>query len=141
MSKPVTIAATDETGLTVISAAMQDAIIPVGSLKFDKSAQTFFLAATRFAHEATSAQRKLSALKIFNVLSAQFRGISRTRPDAFLVLLSISHDKLGPDEPERLDLNFAGDGTIRLSVDAVEALMTDTGVDRPTNKTPDHGHV
>jgi hypothetical protein len=67
-------------------------------------------------------------------------GIDRRDPDTVLSLLSLDYE--GPPEgPGTLTLVLAGDGAIRLQVEALEARLRDVTrpYAAPSGKTPDHG--
>ncbi|MBV5335567.1 DUF2948 family protein, partial [bacterium] len=51
MNKPIKLRAEDEEDLAVISACLQDAILPVAEMCFERAARRFVLVANRFKWE------------------------------------------------------------------------------------------
>ncbi len=138
MSEKLKLLAESEEGVVVISAALQDAIIRIGSVKFDKNKQIFHLLVSRFCHEEEQAKRCQSALAIYNVLQVKSRGIDKSDPDAFAVLLAINYEKSSPAPACKIKLLFAGGGEILLDCDMVELRLIDLQSERATDKIPVH---
>jgi hypothetical protein len=91
------------------------------------------------ARGASQAERVQSVLSFEDVKAVQTQGFDRTDPDLVLSLLNLTFT------PERDGagaclLTFAGDGAIRLEVEALEAGLRD--VTRPylspANRAPSH---
>ena len=79
-------------------------------------------------------------LAVENVLGVASQGVERGDPDLVLSLLSVSFEP-GEDGTGHVLLTLAGDGAIRLAVEALELRLRD--VTRPylapSGKAPDHG--
>lgn len=137
--------ALDDEDLRVISAHVQDAVMKIGDLDFIPATRQFVVPMYRFAWEKEASlarpqpERRNSMLHFDRVLSAKLSGISRDKPDDVLSLLAVTYTPTDPPAG-RVDLVFAGGGTIRLDVECVEARLADLGgawgaASRPAHKT------
>ncbi|RVV99924.1 DUF2948 family protein [Mesobaculum littorinae] len=133
--RPLRLAAFDAEDLGAISALLQDAVLPVSEMAWQKGARRFALLANRFRWELSEAalrregpERIRSMLVVENVLGVQVQGIDRADPDQILSVLSLSWEET--DAPSgHIVLTLAGDGAIRIEVEALECLLRD--VTRP----------
>lgn len=141
MTEPVKLLAVTNEDLKVLAALVQDAIVKVGEVKFDPSAQTFSLLVSRFMHEAGEKKRIGSVLRFQNVLSAKMRGIHREDPNAYMVLLDIEFVKGETPPSGTVRLIFAGNGEIRLDCDALEVRVFDFTKTRTSKSQPIHPDV
>ena len=131
--------ARDVEDLAVISAALQDALVPLGDISHDPAEKTFIMVVNRFRWEQESKQneRVHAGLRFDAVRRAQFRGIDRTNRAQFLSFLTIAFD--GSDEAEGVVvMHFAGGGAIRLNVGGLYCILADLGQPWPTQWTPAH---
>ncbi|MEP1231425.1 MAG: DUF2948 family protein [Litorimonas sp.] len=133
--------ASDHDDLAIIAAALQDAIVKVSGLHYDKTARALTLRMSRFRHEANNPKNKANrveaGLRIDGVLSLQSRGIDRANPEAFAVILDVkftSDDELSGT----IDIVFAGGGEIRAHVEALDVILADTDNMRETKIIPSH---
>jgi len=134
--------AEDREDLAVISACLQDALVSVADLAYDRAAQSFLLIANRFRWECTPAadgdgtefERILCGLSFEGVVSVVYRGFRRTDQERILALLAIRPDETGAV----IDLAFAGGATIRLNAAQIRCRLRDVGEPWPTNWQPDH---
>ena len=138
MSTKLKLLAETSEGLIVLSAALQDAIIRVGDIHFDRDGRSLVLITSRYCHETDVPTRVKSGLGLHNVLSVKMKGINRADPDAFLVLLSV--DFTPSDEPPGGEINliFAGGGEISIAAECLEARLVDIQNERPTKSVPLH---
>lgn len=140
--KPLRLIAENIEDLEVISAAVQDAVIKAGNLKFDARQKRFSLEINRFGWEAGGKGKeriRLRSLLAFdNVLSVKSRAVTKTDPEMILSLLQVSFSPA--DEPPGgvVTLLFAGDGEISLQADVLDVTLLDSDYVWPTRKTPDH---
>lgn len=130
---PLNLGALDSDDLQVISSLAQDAVFPITEMKWDRRARRFALLLNRFRWEDQGAtrhspERVQAVLSFDNVLGVASQGIDRADTDTILSLLSISFEP-GEDGAGEILLTLAGDGAIRLSVEAIEATLRD--VTRP----------
>ena len=131
--------ALDSEDLEVISATTQDAVIRVGDMGFAKADARFALLMNRFAWEedGKTRQRKRAALHLDRVSDVKVAGIDTNARDGVLELLSITFTEL--DTPAgTIELAFAGGGSIRLSVEVLEARLQDLGAAWAAKATPAH---
>lgn len=144
---PLNLGALDEEDLRVISTLVQDAVFPASEMKWMPSERRFALLLNRFRWEdmktaqtrGRGAERVQSLLVVDNVQKVASQGVARDDADTILSLLSIGFE---PDEDGTgsITLTLAGDGGIRLEVEAVEVTLKD--VTRPylapSRATPAH---
>ena len=142
LEKPLRLIAFDAEDLQVLSAMTQDAVLPVAQMAWQSSQRRFALLLNRFrweAREASQAERVQSVLSFEDVKAVQTQGFNRTNPDLILSLLSITFTP-ATDGTGSCLLTLAGDGAIRLEMEALEVGLRD--VTRPyvspTNRTPSH---
>jgi hypothetical protein len=131
--------ALDSEDLDVISATTQDAVVRVGDMGYAKADQRFALLMNRFAWEADgkTKQRKRAALHFDQVTDVKVAGIDLNSVEGVLELLTIRFT--ATDAPAgHVDLDFAGGGTIRLSVEVLEARLQDLGAAWAAKATPTH---
>lgn len=133
--------ALDSEDLEVISATTQDACVVVGDMGFARNEHRFALLMNRFAWEAGDARgrglRKRAGLHFDRVLSAETAGINLEARDGVLELLAITFQET--DAPAGVvELRFAGGGTVRLSVECLEARLADFGATWAARATPRH---
>lgn len=131
--------ALDTEDLQVISATTQDAVVRVGDMAFAKADHRFALLMNRFAWEedGKTRQRKRAALHFDRVTDVQFQGIDLNAVEGVLELLAITFTTT--DDPAgAVDLDFAGGGTVRLTVECLEARLMDLGAAWAAKATPAH---
>jgi hypothetical protein len=131
--------ALDSEDLDVISATTQDAVVRVGDMGFAKADHRFALLMNRFAWEEDGRvkQRKRAALHFDRVNDVKVSGIDTNSVEGVLELLAIRFT-LTDDPAGSVDLEFAGGGTVRLSVECLEARLQDLGAAWAAKATPEH---
>ncbi len=141
---PLNLGAEDEADLNIISSLVQDAVLPVTEMKWEPKRHRFALFLNRFRWEDEGrgrhgAERVQSLMVIDNVLGVSSQGIDRADKDVILSVLNVTFTA-GEDGAGQIILNLAGDGALRLNVEALEITLKD--VTRPylapTRKTPEH---
>lgn len=145
--QPLRLKALDAEDLTVLSGLVQDAVFPGSEVKWDRSARRFALLLNRFRWEdAPKAEarkrdyeRVQSVLVIEDALRVQTQGVDPRDKDTILSLLAMTFEA-GEDGGGHIDLTLAGDGAIRVTVEAIEVVLKD--VTRPyiapSKSKPDH---
>ena len=133
--------AEDAGDLAVISACLQDALVSVRDLAFDRDARRFVLVANRFRWERRpdgaaepGFERTLCGVAFDEVDAVAYRGFRRSDEDRILSLLAVQ----APKEGGTIDLEFSAGGSIRLSVAAIACHARDLGEPWPTAWQPDH---
>lgn len=141
---PLNLGALDGEDLTVLSALVQDAVFPVTEMRWDSPSRRFVLLLNRFRWEegparAASPERVQSILVFEGVTGVSSTGIDRMDRQTILSLLSITFEP-GEAPSGNVILTLAGDGALRLSVEALEATLKDVTKPyvAPSKKTPDH---
>lgn len=135
--------AEDVDDLTVISACIQDALVSVRDLTYDRGEHRFTLVVNRFRWEgrpaadgdgAAAFERTHAVVSVAEVDKVTYRGFRRRDDDLILSLLAIRR----AEKPQALDLEFAGGAIVRLAVSAINVSVTDIGEPWPTAWQPDH---
>ncbi len=140
--------AEDAEDLAVISACLQDALVSVRDLAYDRDARVFVLVANRFRWEGRTIgegagrafERTLCGVSFDEVDGVVYRGFHRSEEDRILSLLTI-RPMLGPGfsgTGGAIDLEFARGATIRLTAAAIRCRVRDFGEPWPTVWQPDH---
>ena len=139
---PLRLRAEDADDLAVISAVVQDALISVKDLSYDRAGRRFTLVANRFRWETkgngadgeAAYERTVCAVTFEDVQGVSYRGFRRRDEDRILSLLAIR-----PKEtPGAIDLEFSGGATLRLAISTINIYATDLGEAWPTVWEPDH---
>jgi len=130
---PLNLGALDGDDLQVISSLAQDAVFPITEMTYARSQRRFALLINRFRWEDQGTgrhapERVQSLLAFDTVLAVSSQGIDRSDKDMILSLLSITFEP-GEDGAGHILLTLAGDGAVRLTVEAIEATLKD--VTRP----------
>ena len=142
--KPLNLGAQDADELQVLSALIQDAIFPITEMTWQAKQRRFGLLLNRFRWEEgargqTAPERVQSILVVDNVMSVASQGVDRVETDMILSVLSATFEA-GDDGAGDIVFTLAGDGAIRLSVEAIEVTLKD--VTRPyvapSKKAPSH---
>jgi Protein of unknown function (DUF2948) len=143
-AEPLRLRAEDADDLAVISACLQDALVSVRDLAYDREARSFMLVANRFRWEcggdradgAPPFERTLCGLAFYDVDSVAYRGFQRNEEDRILSLLAILPTPEANGGP--IDLEFAAGATVRLNASAIRCRLRDLGEPWPTRWHPEH---
>jgi len=141
---PLNLGAVDGEDLKVISSLAQDAVFPITEMSWRPGQGRFAILLNRFRWEDEGQarhgpERVRSVLAVDNVLKVASQGIDRSDPDMILSLMSVAFEA-GEEGAGHVLLTLAGDGAIRLSVDALEITLKDVTrpYRAPSGKTPEH---
>jgi len=144
---PLNIGALDSEDLTVISAMVQDAVLPIGEISWQANQRRLALLINRFRWEdKTNAERqgrpveRVQSLLVFDtVLSVASQGLDRSQKDLVLSVLSITTENAENGDCF-LTVTLAGDGALRIRVEAVEVQLRDVTrpYAAPSRKSPHH---
>jgi hypothetical protein len=135
--------AEDADDLAVLSACLQDALVPVRDLAYVPDQKIFVFVANRFRWERGSRpepgerQRILCAVTFSAVAGVSYRGFRRSDEDRILALLAIRAEAEGVGATGVL-LEFSGHAAIRLEVARIECRAKDLGEPWPTPWHPRH---
>jgi hypothetical protein len=129
--------ALDAEDLEVVSAALQDAVLKVGDIQYERQARRLTIALNRFRWEGGRRERVRAALQIGSVESVQARRIRSTAKEAVLALLAVGFE---PGEPPAgvITFAFAGGGDLKVAVECVDAVLADLSQPWPTPRKPGH---
>ncbi|PXA99945.1 DUF2948 domain-containing protein [Nostoc sp. 3335mG] len=135
--------ALDAEDLAVLSAHVQDAVVRVVDMGYARRDQRFALLMNRYDWTAegdrrSKGVRKRSGLHFDRVLSVAYAGFDPAAPEGVLNLLALTFMP-GPDGVSGIvELAFAGGGTVRLTVECLEARLGDLGAAWAAAAKPAH---
>ncbi len=133
--------ALDSEDLEVVSAHVQDAVIRVADMGYARGDRRFALLMNRFdwASDQPRAKglRKRAALHFDGVTHVAYAGFDPAAPEGVLNLLAVVFEPVDPPSGI-VELRFAGGGTVRLSVDYLEARLADLGAAWAATAKPAH---
>ncbi len=147
IEKPLRLKAQDGDDLVAISTVLQDAVLPVSEMQWQREEQRFGLLANRFRWEdadaaATSkrAVERVQAVVVFDsVVGVRSSGLDMKDKEQVISVLSMTFEPK-EDGAGTVVLTLAGDGAIALDVECVEVTLAD--VTRPyvapSGKVPSH---
>ena len=131
----------------VISALLQDAIIPGEDMTFDSAGRRFVMVANRFCWDrrpldgvtsetgAPIYERRLCGVRIEGVNAVEASGMPAMRRGTLFNLLAITVS----DTPDsRVEIIFSDGVSLRLAVDGLSILAEDLDDGRPTSIMPSH---
>jgi hypothetical protein len=141
---PLHLGALDAEDLEVLASLTQDAVFPATEMQWDRKHRRFALLLNRFRWEegparTASPERVQSVLAFETVTGVATNGVDRQDRDTVLSLLSINFEET--ETPSGfIILTLAGDGAIRLKIEAIEATLKDVTKPylAPSKKTPHH---
>lgn len=134
--QPLRLMAVDRDDLSVVSALVQDAILPATEMRWQPSDRRFALLINRFRWEdrdrATQQERgyeRVQSVLVFNTVSkVAYSGIDPKDADQILSILSLDFQEA--DAPSGVvTVQLAGDGALALTVECLDVLIKD--VTRP----------
>lgn len=141
---PLNLGALDGDDLAVLSSLVQDAVFPASEMQWDARNRRFALLVNRVRWEDDgqtrhAPERVQSVLVFSNVLSVASQGVPKGDADTILSLLTCTFEET--DAPSGyVHLTLAGDGAIRLHVEAMDASLKDVTKPyvAPSKKLPSH---
>lgn len=137
---PLRLLAQDAEDLSVISAALQDAVAKIGDIAFEAKARRLTVAFNRYRWERDERthERVRTGLQLAGVLGVQSRKLRRDAKNAVVELLSLGFEP-GEAPGGAVIFTFAGGGDLRVEVECIEAVLADVSTPWPTPRTPRHG--
>lgn len=140
--RPLNLAAFDPDDLKVISALAQDAVFPITEIRWEARRHRFALLLNRFRWEDAGRhepERAQALLVVDGVLGVASLGLDREDADTVLSLLGLTFEP-GEEGAGHLILTLAGDGAIRLEIEALEVRLKDVTrpYRAPSGKVPQH---
>lgn len=133
--------ALDSEDLDVVSAHVQDAVLRVADMGYARADRRFALLMNRFDWENQQPRgkglRKRAGLHFDAVTHVAYAGFDPAAPEGVLELLAIAFLP-GAAPAGTIELRFAGGGTVRLTVDYIEARLADLGAAWAAAAKPAH---
>ncbi|WP_128254414.1 DUF2948 family protein [Falsirhodobacter deserti] len=128
--RPLYLGAEDAEDLKVISALVQDAVLPITEMRYRPSKRQFLMLLNRFRWEDRIAapERVRSILCFQDVLAVRSQGIDRNDKDTVLSVLALNWVP-AEEGAGLLEVVLAGDGAIALQLEALDVSLRD--VTRP----------
>lgn len=140
--------AEDADDLAVISACLQDALVPVGDIAYAPQDRSFMFVANRFRWEAARRaargaggpcyERVLCAVAFAEVESVLYRGFHRHERERILSLLAVWPEGGRAGAGGAIRLDFADGATVRLAANRILCRLKDVGLPWPTSWRPAH---
>jgi hypothetical protein len=131
----------------VIAALIQDAVLPVTDIAWNRKARTLAFLINRFRWEDKAAaeasgrpyERARALLVISDVTSVASQGIDRAESDTILSILDLAFEP-GEDGAGRVVILLAGDGAIAAQVECLDIDLRDMTRPyiAPSGKAPKH---
>jgi len=144
---PLRLVALGAEDLQVISALVQDAVLPVTEMRWDRRGRRFALFLNRFRWEDRATadrmgrpyERVQSVLSVAGVSHVASQGFDRSDRDLVLSLLSIGFEP-GEEGAGRVLMTLAGDGAVAVDVECLEVTLSDVTrpYAAPSGKAPNH---
>jgi hypothetical protein len=129
--------AEDAEDLSVIAAALQDAVAKIGDISFEKTGRRLTIVFNRYRWEGEGGERIRSALQLGSVLAVEARRLRHGAKDSIVELLTLTFEP-GEAPGGVLTLSFAGGGDLRVLLECVDAILADISAPWPTPRTPRH---
>ena len=142
--------ADDPEDLAIVSAQLQDAIVPIGDMAFLAAQKRFVMVANRFMWEIGAVEngaatedgdvppdgpvylRSNCGIRFEGVTAVRSRGVDLQDRTQMLELLAVRWVDGGTE------LDFSGDATVRLEMKRPVCLIEDIGEPWPTTRRPSH---
>jgi hypothetical protein len=159
MAEILHLRAEDAEDMAVISSCLQDALVPLHDMQFDRANHRFIVVANRFRWEGCEPcieaaalgpeavfERIACAVTFEGVTKVSVLGIDQGKRDTPLELLAIvvgeadraNSGAFAPESRTTIRLIFAGGGVIRLDAGGIRCRLVDFGEPWPTQWRPRH---
>jgi hypothetical protein len=138
------LAAADAEDLEVLSARLQDAVLKLGNASWQPKKRRFAAVVNRLQWEAGGKTRVRAGLHFDGVLNVQSQNVKLGAGEAVVSLLAV---RFTPNKPEEgggedpggvIELVLAGGGAFRLTVECVDAELSDMTSAWTARSRPDH---
>ena len=146
--RPLKLRADDVEDLQILSALVQDAVLPASEMTWDHKRRRFACLINRFRWEAVQEgderdlhlERVQAVLAVDDVIAVRRQGPAPdVSQDIVLSLLMLGFQP-GGDGMGRVVLTFAGDAAVEVEVEAINITLQDVTCtyDAPSQRTPEH---
>ncbi len=136
MAAAVKLRARDAEDLAVVSAMLQDGLVPLGDMEFLLGEHGFIMAVNRYRWENDTRERILAGLRFDAVRDVRYRGIDRKNRSQFLSFLAVTYE--GGETEGMVVMQFSGGGAIQLDVGGLNCILADFDEGWPTLWKPAH---
>jgi hypothetical protein len=133
--EPLRLLAEDADDLSIMSAALQDAILRPVDIVWEPAARRVTLTLSRFCWEC-GGTRVMAAMQFGDVSAVKSRRLPRG-PETALELLAM-HFEEAEAPGGRVLMMFAGGGDLRIDVECLDAVLTDLSERWPARIAPTH---
>ncbi|CUH19174.1 hypothetical protein JSE7799_00465 [Jannaschia seosinensis] len=138
---PLRLWATEAGDLQVISALVQDAVLPASEMRWSKGRREVAFLLNRFRWEGRTRppQRVRSVLTVTEARGVRGQGVVPGDAETVLSLLALEWQP-GADAEGQLRLTFAGDGVVEIDCECLDVTLRDVTQPylAPSGKVPDH---
>lgn len=142
MAQHLKLLAEDAADLEIVAAAVQDALVRVGELKYEPKARRFVALMSRFRWEAAGEkgpfERVRAALSFESVLGVKSRNVRQDASEALAAVLSVEFAPAADPPGGIVSIMLAGGGEIVLEVECLDVVLLDWGAPWRTPRRPDH---
>lgn len=138
------LAAADAEDLQLLSARLQDAVLKLKNLSWQPRKRRFAAVVNRLQWESGGQTRVRSGLHFDGVLKVQSQNVKLGADEAVVSLLAVTfkpndgHENQEADPGGIIELVLAGGGAIRLTVECIDAELTDMTSSWAARGKPDH---
>ena len=133
------LAAADAEDLQILSARLQDAVLKLKDVSWQPKKRRFAAVVNRLKWEEGGKTRVRAGLHFDSVLQVRSHKVKLGAEDAVIDLLAVTFTPNGGEDPGGVvELVLAGGGAIRLTVECIEAELTDMSQSWAAIGTPDH---
>jgi len=141
-ARPLRLIAETADDVAPLAALLQDAVLRVGDMAYDKAGRHVTLRLNRFCHESGghAPLRAPSVLRVNGVTRVRMRNLDLAKSGQVLSLLDIEAEVV--DAPAcALTLRFAGDQRpdLRIEAECIDVLLLDLAAPRRAKSVPNHG--
>ncbi|MEO1312655.1 MAG: DUF2948 family protein [Pseudomonadota bacterium] len=145
--RPLTLRAETAEDVPVLSALIQDAVLPASEISWSPRKMRFAALINRFRWEDKDAadkagrpyERAQATLVVRGVLKVASMGVAPGDRESILSVLALEFEQ-GSDGAGRLTLVLAGDGALALEVECLDVTLRDVTrpYQAPSGKAPSH---
>lgn len=135
----------DNDDLGIIAAHVQDSVLRIADLNYERANQRFVLLLNRFVWENAGSsdnksnfERRKAVLHFERVSNVQVQNMDQKKRGEVVSLLTLKFSPSTDSDECTVELIFAGGALVRLSVECLEAQLTDMAGSWETKSRPAH---
>lgn len=134
------LAAADAQDLEVLSAQLQDSVAKLKNFTWLPKKRRFAVVVNRLQWENGGKTRVRSGLHFDGVLKVQSQRVKLGAGEAVVSILALNFTPNGGEDPGGIiEMVLAGGGSLRLTVECIDAGLSDMTAGWAARATPDHG--